>query len=109
MHSPGHPAADVRIENNLFTSFENALSIGLAGALGADYAAAINNNVFDFPMTAAPQAARVSYSNASNTNLDATRNVWHEFTTAAEVEALIAYNDSTAVLTVDPVTPPVAP
>lgn len=59
LHSPGHPAADVRIENNLFTSFENALSIGLAGALGADYAAAINNNVFDFPMTAAPARAYI--------------------------------------------------
>lgn len=103
-HSPGHPAADVRIENNQFTSFENALGIGLAGALGAEYAAAINNNVFDFEMTAAPQVARIV--NAENGSLNATHNVWYNFTEVAQVTALIQTITSTLTLDVDPITLP---
>lgn len=101
--------ATVTATGNRFESFENALVFNLAGSFPGLFDARINGNVFDFPMTAAPQAARVSYSQDSNTSLDATNNVWHDFTTAAEVEALIAYDVSTAVLTVDPVTPFVAP
>lgn len=104
-----HDEATVTATGNRFASFENALAFNLGGSNPGLFTVRINDNVFDFPMTATPQAARVSYAQDSNTDLDTRNNVWHEFTTAAEVEALITYNGSTAVLLVDPVTSAVTP
>lgn len=100
--------ANVTVTDNRFESFQNALHFNMGGSSAGMYDADINNNVFDFPMTAAPQAAMVSFAYAVNTDLNAQNNVWSDLTTLAEVEALIT-NTTTAVLTVDPVSLPAAP
>lgn len=99
-------AVELTATGNTFTGFENALWFNLAGSEAQPYDATINHNVFDFPITEAPQAAYVAH--AHNASLDARHNVWHNHTSASTVEPLVAYHNSGKLLKLllDPVSQP---
>lgn len=102
----GDPAysASISVTDNYFTLFDNALEFWLAGAAAAQFDVTIHHNVFDFPIDASPQVARVD--NSHNSDLDARFNVWGENTSSATVESYINHTNSTSLLHVEPITQP---
>ncbi len=92
---------------NTFTGYSNALYFVdiNGGALGID--AAINGNVFDFVIDAAPKVAELE--NVGSV-IDETDNVWGTNTDLATLQGYVTYSGDTVAqsgeIDIDPITQP---
>lgn len=93
---------------NTFSSFSQALFIDRDTGFTETLTARINDNVFDFPIDAAPKAATVNDFLATDGTLDARNNRWGSNTSAATVASYVAYTgiSDPGTLQVAPITQP---
>lgn len=93
---------------NTFSSFGQALFIDRDTGFAETLTARINDNVFDFPIDAAPKAATVNDFLATDGTLDARNNRWGSNTSAATVASYVAYTGTSDpdTLQVAPITQP---
>lgn len=101
------PTATLQITGNTFHNFFSAVEMESGASDNVQLSAVINNNVFDFDISALGQVAKLTNISPAHAVINARHNVWGTNTNSAVVHSFIdSSTGQPEVFVVDPVTAP---